>query len=149
MNTHQKYQAYAAATQTVARTKQIVMLYEGIIRFLQQAKEAMDENRIEDRYTMLSKSSEILLGLQACLDFDNGGEIAKILYNYYSTIDAQIYQLHRSNNAQECTRIISELKKMRDVWAEIDGSNTDASAAKEESTALKKPDGNDSVTISA
>lgn len=118
----QKYQAYAAATQTVARTKQIVMLYDGIIRFVQQAKEAIQENRIEDRYNMLNKASEVIMGLQACLDFENGGHIAKVLYNFYSNIDSQIFLTHRNNSVQTCEDIITEMKKMREVWQEIDQS---------------------------
>lgn len=125
----QKYQAYAAATQTVARTRQIVMLYDGIIRFVQQAKEAIQENRIEDRYHMLTRASEVLMGLQACLDFENGGHIARVLYNFYSTIDSQVFLVHRNNSVQTCEEIITEIKKMRDVWQEIDESGIGASAA--------------------
>ena len=120
----QKYQAYAAATQTVARTKQIVMLYDGVIRFISHAKEAAAENRIQDRYNMLTKASEVLLGLQGCLDFENGGQIARVLYNFYSTIDNMIFQVHRSGSVQTCETIIAELKKMRDVWQEIDESSS-------------------------
>ncbi|NBO17769.1 MAG: flagellar export chaperone FliS, partial [Proteobacteria bacterium] len=122
----QKYQAYAAATQTVARTKQIVMLYDGTIRFIYQAKEAIEKNNIQDRYNMLTKASEVLLGLQSCLDFENGGQIAKVLYNFYSTIDSMIFQVHRTGSAQTCDTIIAEMKKMRDVWQEIDESTTSA-----------------------
>ena len=87
----QKYQAYAAATQTVAKTKQVVMLYDGVIRFLQQAKEAISEKRIEDRYNLLIKASAIISGLQSCLDFEKGGDIAKVLYNFYVNIDGRIF----------------------------------------------------------
>lgn len=116
----QKYQAYAAATQTVAKTKQIVILYDGVIRFLQHAREAMRENRIEDRYRMLTRASEVIMGLQGCLDFENGGNIAKVLYSFYSSIDSRIFSLHRSNNLESCDELIAELKGMRDVWHEID-----------------------------
>lgn len=135
----QKYQAYAAATQTVARTKQIVMLYDGIIRFVHQAKEAIQENRIEDRYNHLTKASEVIMGLQACLDFENGGNIAKVLYQFYSAIDSQIFLIHRNNSIEGCDNIIAEMKKMRDVWQEIDESgatpsNPNPSPAKDEAT---------------
>ena len=125
----QKYQAYAAATQTVAKTKQIVMLYDGIIRFMQQAKEAIIHKRIEDRYNALIKSSEVIVGLQGCLDFENGGNIAKVLYSFYSTIDGHIFSIHRTNSAETCDEVINELKKMRDVWHEIDVNNADGDSA--------------------
>lgn len=116
----QKYQAYAAATQTVAKTKQIVLLYDGVIRYLQQAKEAIRAKRIEDRYNLLIKASEIISGLQGCLDFENGGEIARVLYQFYSSIDHRMFFIHRTNSIETCDELIAELKQMRDVWHEID-----------------------------
>lgn len=136
----QKYQAYAAATQTVARTKQIVMLYDGVIRFLQHAKEAIQQNRIEDRYHMLTKATDVLMGLQACLDFENGGHIAKVLYQFYSNIDSQIFALHRTNSVADCEGIIAELKKMRDVWHEIDESGASGGEAPQSSAAQSPSD---------
>ncbi len=143
----QKYQAYAAATQTVARTKQIVMLYDGVIRFMQRAKEAIQENRIEDRYHQLTKASEVLMGLQACLDFENGGNIAKVLYNFYSAIDSQVFLIHRTNSAQTCDEIIAEMKKMRDVWHEIDTSSAGSAPEPQETVPPTSPDQN--ITLSA
>lgn len=116
----QQYQAYVQATHTVAKTKQIVMLYDGAIRFIQQAKEAIRDKRIEDRYRLLLKASEIIYGLQGALDFENGGRIAKVLYNYYSGIDMRIFAVQRTNSIEECDAIIGDIKQMRDVWEEID-----------------------------
>jgi flagellar protein FliS len=116
----QKYQAYAVATQTVAPSRQIIMLYEGVIRSVQQAKEAIVEKRIEDRYNLLIKASELIGGLQGCLDFDKGGEIAGVLYNYYASIDARLFSIHRTNSIEDCDLVITDLKQMRDAWEDID-----------------------------
>lgn len=115
-----KYQAYASATQTLGKTKQIVLLYDGLIRFLQQAKTAISENRIEDRFNLLIKASQLISGLQACLDFEQGGDIAKILYNFYASIDSRIFSVHRSNSIETCDEVLAEIKQMRDAWAQID-----------------------------
>lgn len=120
--TRQQYQAYASATQTVAGTRQVVMLFDGMIRFLQQAREAMQHQRIEERYHLLVRVSEILFGLQSCLDFEGGGEVAKILYHFYGSIDSRVFGLHRSNDVDECGRIIDDLRNMREAWGEIDST---------------------------
>jgi flagellar secretion chaperone FliS len=122
-----QYQAYNTATLTVPKVQQIVMLYDGAIRYLQQAKEAVQENRIEDRYNLLVKASDIVIGLQSCLDFEAGGEIAKILYDYYSGLDARIFTIHRSNSVDMCERVINDLKLMRDTWQEIAGKQSEDS----------------------
>ncbi len=151
----QHYQAYVQATHTVSKTKQIVMLYDGVIRFVQQAKEAIREKRIEDRYRLLLKASEVIYGLQGALDFENGGHIAKVLYNYYSNIDMKIFTIHRTNNMEECDVLIADLKQMRDVWAEIDANSgkentsTDASEAPTPDANDKGKDSQQGVTLSA
>lgn len=153
----QKYQAYATATQTVSPVRQIVLLYDGVVRCVQQAKEAIEQKRIEDRYHLLIKASELIGGLQGCLDFDNGGEIARILYSYYSSIDARLFAIHRTNSIEECDGIIHDLKAMRDSWNEIDHNNsagakgdnvTDFPASKMENSAVQPPP-SEGLTISA
>lgn len=132
----QKYQAYAAATQTVAPARQIVLLYDGIIRLVQQAKEAIAEKRIEDRYNLLIKASELVSGLQACLDFEKGEDIARILYGYYSSIDARLFAIHRTNSENDCDDVLGDLKQMRDAWSEIDKNQTSGSSEENSKTGV-------------
>ena len=114
------YKAYNRATHTVNKTRQVVMLYDGMIRFLQHAHEAIEKKDYETRYNKLTRVSDILIGLQSCLDFEAGASAAQVLFDFYSAMDKRIFALHRSNDAQACLAIINELKEMRDVWSRID-----------------------------
>lgn len=124
-----QYQAYSLASQTVPKTKQIVMLYDGAIRFMQQAREAVIEKRIQDRYNLLVKASDIMVSLQNCLDHESGGDIARVLHDFYSSIDMSIISIHRTNSLSMCDRVIEELKKMRAAWQQIDESGITAAPA--------------------
>lgn len=115
-----KFQAYNMANRTLAKTRQVVMLYDGAIRFIQQAKEAIQENRVQDRYNLLVKASDIVLGLQGCIDFEQGNDVAKVLYDFYSSIDHRIISLHRNQTPELCDQLVKELKMMRDAWDRID-----------------------------
>lgn len=115
-----QYNAYHMATQTVSKTRQVVMLYDGAIRFIQQARLAIEETRIEDRFNLLNKASEVLLGLQGSLDFDNGGEVAPLLFDYYSSLDTRILYVQRSNDLKVLDSVIAELKEMRGAWGNVD-----------------------------
>ncbi len=117
---YQNVKAYHRASHTVAKTRQVVMLYDGMIRFLKQARDCMENKDIEGRYNKLVKAGEIIMGLQSSLDFDNGGEAARVLYGFYSSIDMRIISLHRTNDIPDCDRVIADLKEMRDVWNRID-----------------------------
>ena len=155
----QKYQAYATATQTVAKTRQIVMLYDGAIRFMRQAKEAIAQNRIEDRYNTLVKANDILMGLQSCLDFEKGGDIAKVLYGFYAGLIDRIFTIHRTNSSETCDEVIADLKQMRDVWDSIDQSSSHPEGSQPPASAApadvpSEPDGKKdgsagSITLSA
>lgn len=116
-----QYQAYSIATRTIAKTRQVVMLYDGAIRFLKQAKDAIVEKRIEDRFKLLLRASEIIVGLRNSIDFDNGGEISNVLERFYTGIDMRILSINFNKNGEAiCEEIITDLKQMRDVWDHID-----------------------------
>lgn len=114
------YKAYHRATHTVTKTRQVVMLYDGMIRFMQQACEAIEKKDYELRYKKLARVSEIIMGLQSCLDFNAGGDSARFLYDFYSSLDLRIFQLHRTNELEACRALIAEVKGMRDMWDRFD-----------------------------
>lgn len=126
-NMHQ-YKAYAAANMTVGKIRQVVMLYDGAIRFVQQSVEAIRREDYETRYNLLTKTSEIITGLQNSLDFENGGDIAKLLYDFYASIDARIFSVHRSNHIPTLESVMKELRMMRDAWHEIDRQQAEEAA---------------------
>lgn len=128
-STHHPYKAYSHASHTVAKTRQVVMLYDGVIRFLSQAKEAMEKDEIERRYNTLTRASDIIAGLQACLDFEAGQETAQTLFDFYSSIELRIMQLHRTKDMDACAQIIADMKEMRQVWDGIDKNTTASPAA--------------------
>ena len=114
------YQAYRAAAQTLPKTTQVVKLYDAVINLVIQAKEAIAEERIEDRYKAIEKATQIILGLQTSLDFENGKQIAEILYEFYSAIYSDLNEIQRYNSLPVCDQVLKELKNMRDSWKIID-----------------------------
>lgn len=118
------YKAYSAANRTVAKTRQVVMLYDGAIRYVKQASRAIEEGLIEDRFKLLTKASEIMVGLQNSLDFEKGGDITNVLLSFYSNISRRIIMVNFSKATEvaqkQCEDIIAELKQMRDTWESID-----------------------------
>ena len=116
----QPFQAYANAAMTVSKTRQVVMLYDGMIRFVQQAIEAIGQKDYEARFNLLAKTSAILNGLQNSLDYEQGGEIARILDGFYAALDAKISRVHHTNDVQALESALKELRNMRDAWQTID-----------------------------
>jgi flagellar protein FliS len=96
------------------------MLYDGAISAMQQAKEAITAGHIEARFNLLTKATNILMGLQSSLDFEAGEQVSAVLYDYYSNLLFRINQLHRTRDLAQCDGVIEDLKSMRGLWDEID-----------------------------
>jgi flagellar secretion chaperone FliS len=147
MSYQNQYKAYSMATGTVAKTRQVVMLYDNIIKLIKQVKVAIDETRIEDRFTLLKKASDTIVGLQSSIDFDNGGDIAGILHNFYTNISMRIVGVNFIEDTVQaqtsCDSLIDELKQMRDVWDNIDKNNNTPTSQANASSELS------GITISA
>ena len=121
----QTSQAYTRASHMVAKARQVVMLYDGVIRFLNQASEAMEQGKIELRYNKLKRATDIITSLQASLDFKLGGDAAQLLHDFYASVESRIYMLHGKPDMALCQQLVKELKEMRDTWDQIDrGANT-------------------------
>lgn len=130
--------SYKVAAETVNKTKQIVLLYDAAIRFVQQAREAIEAGNIEERYNLLQKAGNIIMGLHTAVDFEKGGDIAHILNNFYTSIDLRLLSINHRNDPAMCDQVVKELKLMRSAWNEIDqkfgaasssGGNPDESSA--------------------
>lgn len=143
------YKAYHKASHTVGKTRQVVMLYDGAIRFVQQAMEAIEKRDYETRYHKLMRVSDIITGLQACLDFESGGAVAKMLYDFYAALDLRIFAIHRTNDLEACKQVIADLKKMRDAWDRIDRGELPQAMAPQSAADPSKPETDQPVTVSA
>ena len=115
-----KYAAYKAAQYNVSKTRQVVLLYDGAINYIKKAIQAIQEKNIQERYNNIDNACKILLGLQSSLDFDNGGDIAKILDEYYHSMDMRLIKVQRNNNIEDLEQISKEIYMMRDAWDEVD-----------------------------
>lgn len=114
------------AKESLQKTRQVVLLYDGVLRFLEQAKTAMSEKNFEERYNLLQKASNVIVGLHSALDFEKGGELSKTLSSFYSDMDRRVIALNISNDIAECDAIINEIKLMREAWDKVDQEYGDA-----------------------
>jgi len=68
----------------------VVLLYDGCLRFLKQARGYMDENNIEQTSVYMGKARNIISELMASLDMDLGGDLATKLMSLYCYIYEQM-----------------------------------------------------------
>lgn len=111
--------AYGQASETIPPAKQIVMLYDGIIRHLKAAKSAIDKGWINDRYIATEKATLIIEALQGCLDHENGGEIAAQLDQLYTHFIFRLQAINIDNDPKICDELIDGFGELRASWAAL------------------------------
>jgi flagellar secretion chaperone FliS len=80
------------AVQTSSPTKLVVMLYEGVIRFLQQSISAIESNDLDTKRQAVDRAVAVIQHLQNTLDMDRGGQVAAELDRLYSYIHSRILE---------------------------------------------------------
>ena len=125
------YNAYQQASDTVDEVQQIVILYDGAINFIKQAKEAIAEKNYEKRYNLINKAIAIVTGLNSCLNFtDETAETAKALDEFYSMIDMRLLYIQCDDNPESYDKVTEDLRIMRNAWSDIAKQINDEKAQK-------------------
>jgi len=111
--------AYGQAAQTQAPIRQIVLLYDGALRRIKEARQAIEERRISDRCVAVTKATAIIEGLQSALDHEQGGEIAANLDRIYSYVCFRLQDINLKDDVAVCDELRDRLAELRAAWAEL------------------------------
>ena len=111
--------AYGQASATLAPAQQIVLLYEGAIRRIREARRAIEAGRVHDRCLAVQKATAIVEGLQSCLDHARGGEIARNLDRIYTHIIFRLQRVNLTDDPRICDEVIARLDQLRGAWAQL------------------------------
>ncbi len=114
---------YTEAGHNVSNTRQVVMLYDGIIKFLRNAKISQAQKDFENVYSNLQKAKNIIQGLQLGINFESGGEIAQTLNDFYDGMffRLSLFNIRDGSQGEDyLANITRDLQTMRNAWAEID-----------------------------
>ncbi|HEY1732196.1 MAG TPA: flagellar export chaperone FliS [Terriglobales bacterium] len=94
----------------------IVALYDGMIRFLYRAIQAIEDNDIADRRIAIKRTLDILMHLQSRLRMDIGGSSARALSEFYAAIFALCIEGSRLASAARLKEAIACVRDVREAW---------------------------------
>lgn len=97
----------------------VVALYDGIIRFLYAACEAVERGDTDGRRAASERALDIILHLQSRLHMDMGGAPVQALSEFYAATFAQIVQASQSASAQKFQHAIGCVRYVRDAWCQV------------------------------
>jgi flagellar protein FliS len=117
VNGHDRYLETAVETASPARL--IVMLYDGAIRFINEAAYAMQRRDYETQNAKLQRAQKILAELISSLDFDKGGEIAENLFRLYTYMYNQLVEANINDDRNRLEHVVHLLSELREAWDTI------------------------------
>lgn len=117
MSTVETYREISITTES--RGRLVVLLYDGAIKFLRRAQEAI---RIGD-YTLkgrcLNQARDIIVELNQSLNLEAGGELAKNLRSLYSFLWKYVGEASIKNDIQMLEKAIGILDDLGGAWRKI------------------------------
>jgi flagellar secretion chaperone FliS len=104
---------------TADRRRIIVMLYEGLIKNLHNAIDAIEAGDRETRTLRITKTLDIIQFLSASLDFEKGGEIARNLSNLYDFSRDSITTANITGDVKKLRESIDLFNVLLEGWKQI------------------------------
>lgn len=99
--------------------EQMVMLFEGAIKFGLQAKEAIGRGDIEARYHANRRVIEIVSYFIENLDVENGGEVGQRLLRIYTFLLQRLMEVDFSNSVAVCDEVVGHLRLLKGSWEQL------------------------------
>ena len=95
------------------------MLYDGAVRFVNEARVAHARNDLIARAAAISKALAIIGELQNTLDMEKGGEVAEQLDNLYTYINSRLVDVTLKKDITACDEVHKLLTTLRDAWSQL------------------------------
>ena len=132
------YQAYQNTQIQTSNQKQlIVMLFDGMNRFMSKAVTAIREKDIETAHSNLHRTGQILLELLSTLREDKGGEIASNLKKIYIYCYERIVIANLTKDITMIEDVRSILNNLGGGWKQIRQQKPGLKAAAPESRQIR------------
>jgi flagellar protein FliS len=97
----------------------VVMLYEGLGRFVGEARTAVERGDLNGKRAAVSRALAILSELQSTLNLSEGGDLAQSLDGLYSYMNTRLLDGSMKNDVAPFDETVKLVGTLRDAWAEI------------------------------
>ncbi|WP_112181899.1 MULTISPECIES: flagellar export chaperone FliS [Paraliobacillus] len=114
----QQYQAYKNNSVNTASPGELtLMLYNGCLKFIKQAKKNMEEKNIELKNTNIQKAQKIIS--EFMLTLDPKAEITKEMMPMYDYINHRLMEANIQNDISALDEAYGLVEEFRDTWKEV------------------------------
>lgn len=117
MDSVRGYEQYALTQGATAGPERLVVLaYDGMIRFLRMAEEAVSRGRYEDQNALIQRVQQILSVLGASLDREVHPQLCNNLSSLYEWFYLQLTEANINSDTQKLVLVRQHLEDLREAW---------------------------------
>lgn len=98
--------------------KLVLLLYDGAIKFITQARKAAEEKNIITTHENIIKAENIVYELLNTLNME-AGEIAENLFKLYDFVLWQLIEANKTKEPEKLDPSLGVLKTLREAWKEV------------------------------
>lgn len=110
---------YQTHVQSRSPLELVVMLYDGALRFCDQAATAMDAGDMPTKAVAMSRAFAILAELQNTLNVKDGGEVALQLDALYAHMNDRLVDANIQRSSAPIRDVMNLLTPLRDAWSQV------------------------------
>ncbi|MFY4775072.1 flagellar export chaperone FliS [Metabacillus sp. RGM 3146] len=112
------YQAYQQNSVTTASPGELtLMLYNGCLKFLKQARAAIEQKNIQEKNTNLIKAQKIIQELMVTLNMDM--DVSENLLALYDYMNRRLIEVNMKNDLDILAEVEGYVVEFRDTWKEV------------------------------
>jgi flagellar protein FliS len=120
MTGYGKPSAYQATQVSTANKVQlVVMMYDGAIRFINEAKEKSAAKDVAGKGVAIGRAQRIIHELSNALDMRRGGEVAANLSQVYLRINRNLINANVNGKMEELDESLVSLGNLRGAWEQV------------------------------
>lgn len=97
----------------------VVLLYDGAIQSIEMARREMQAKNVREKARHLGRAIAIIGELNSVLDYEQGGDIARLLRRLYDYMMAELVEANARNNDRKLDGPLRCLSTLREAWREI------------------------------
>ena len=120
MDLNYSFNQYQRTQFTTADQGQLIlMMYDGAVRFIEQARARMAAKDIPGKGLYIGKTQSIISELNGCLDLKKGGNLATSLETLYLYVNNQLSLANIKNSFDHLDNALRVVKELREGWRGI------------------------------
>lgn len=104
---------------TVNQGELLLMLYDGTLKFLAQARERILAKDVAGKGQFISKALDVITELTASINQEVGGELARNLHQLYLICSAKLLRVNLTQDLTLLDEVSSILSGLRSAYAQI------------------------------